>query len=253
MSWTVGEVARIAGVSIRTLHHYDTIGLLSPGERSPTGYRRYGQAELERLQQIMLYRTLGFPLEEIAKLLDEPGTDPVALLRRQHQLLVERLGRLNAMVAAVEKALEAHEMGIALTPEERFEVFGGQDPEQYAGEVEERWGQTDAYRESRRRTAGYDKARWQEIQQEQQDLEARLVAALRAGEPADGPVARALAEEHRAHISRWFYDCTYEIQLGLADMYLADPRFTAHYEEQAAGLAGYLNAAIHANAEHALG
>jgi DNA-binding transcriptional MerR regulator len=248
MSWTVGEVAGLAGVSVRTLHHYDTIGLLRPGDRSATGYRRYGAAELERLQQIMLYRSLGFPLEEIAKLLDEPGSDPVAQLRRQHQLLVERLGRLNAMVAAVEKALEARQMGIALTPEERFEVFGGRDPEEYAGEAEQRWGQTDAYRESRRRTAGYDKAQWQHVKAEQQALEARLVAALRAGEPADGPVAKGLAEEHRAYISRWFYDCTYDIQLGLADMYLADPRFTAHYEEQAAGLAGYLHAAIHANA-----
>jgi DNA-binding transcriptional MerR regulator len=252
MSWTVGEMAGIAGVSVRTLHHYDEIGLLWPDGRSAGGYRRYGEPELERLQQILFYRELGFPLEEIATLLDEPGTDPVAHLRRQHGLLLARRDRLTAMVDAVEKELEARQMGISLTPEERFEVFGEHDPEQYAAEAEERWGGTDPYRESQRRTAGYDKQQWLEIKAAQEDLNARLVAALRAGEPADGPVAMALAEEHRAQITRWYYECTYEIQLGLADMYLADPRFTAHYEEQAEGLARYLHTAITANALRAL-
>jgi MerR family transcriptional regulator, thiopeptide resistance regulator len=248
MGWTVGELAAVAGVSVRTLHHYDEIGLLRPDGRSGAGYRRYGEAQLDRLQQIRWYRELGFPLEEIATLLDEPGVDAVAHLRRQHQLLTERLARTAAMVAAVEKALEARQMGISLSPRERFEVFGDADPERYAEEAGQRWGETDAYRESQRRAGGYDKARWQEIQAAQADLVARLVAALTGGEPADGPVATALAEEHRAQISRWFYDCSYEMHVGLAEMYVNDPRFTAHYEEQAPGLARYLHDAIVANA-----
>ncbi len=253
MSWTVGELAELAGVSVRTLHHYDDIGLLRPSGRSATGYRRYGEAELERLQQILFYRELGFPLEEIAALLDEPGTDPVAHLRRQHGLLVARSERLAAMIGAVEKELEARQMGISLTPEERFEVFGAADPERYAQEAEQRWGESDPYRESQRRTASYDKAQWLEIRAAQEGLERRLVEALRAGEPADGELAMGLAEEHRAQLTRWFYDCSYEIQLGLADMYVTDPRFTAHYDEQADGLAAYLHTAITANALRAMG
>jgi len=247
MDWTVGELAAVAGVSVRTLHHYDEIGLLRPDGRSRAGYRHYGEAQLERLQQIRWYRELGFPLEEIATLLDEP-LDAVAHLRRQHRLLTERLARTAEMVAAVEKALEAQQMGISLSPQERFEVFGDADPEQYADEVRQRWGETDAYQESQRRTRGYDKAQWQEIQAAQADLVARLAAALASGEPADGPVATALAEEHRAQISRWFYDCSSEIHRGLAEMYVSDPRFTAHYEERAPGLAQYLHDAIVANA-----
>jgi MerR family transcriptional regulator, thiopeptide resistance regulator len=154
---SVGDTAALAGVTVRTLHHYDRIGLLSPSERTPAGYRRYAPSDLDRLHQVLVYRELGFPLEEIATLLDDPAADPVAHLRRQLALLRDRLDRTRAMVAAVEKEMEARTMGISLTPEERFEVFGDSDPSQYDAEVEERWGETDAYRESRRRTSSYTK------------------------------------------------------------------------------------------------
>src|SRR5689334_79414 len=134
----VGEVAALAGVTVRTLHHYDRLGLLSPTERTAAGYRRYTPADLDRLHRVLVYRELGFPLEEIATLLDDPGTDPRAHLRRQLALLRDRLERTQAMVAAVEKEMEAHTMGIQLTPEERFEVFGENDPAQYEAETEER-------------------------------------------------------------------------------------------------------------------
>src|SRR4051794_28705144 len=111
----VGEVAALAGVTVRTLHHYDRIGLLSPSGRTAAGYRRYAPADLDRLHQVLLYRELGFPLEEVATLLDDPSADPGAHLRRQHQLLLDRLERASAMVAAVEKEMEARAMGIALT------------------------------------------------------------------------------------------------------------------------------------------
>ena len=151
MAHPVGEVARLAGVTVRTLHHYDEIGLLSPSGRTHAGYRRYDDADLTRLQQILFYRELGFSLEEIAGILDDPAADATAHLRRQHELLTARISRLQEMAAAVELALEAEKMGVPLTPEERFEVFGDQDPQQYAEETKERWGGTDAYRESARR------------------------------------------------------------------------------------------------------
>ena len=148
MAYTVGRVAEIAGVTVRTLHHYDEIGLLTPGERSGAGARRYDDADLERLQQILLYRELGFTLDEIATILDDPDVEARAHLRRQHGLLQDRISRLQEMVAAVEYMLEAQKMGINLTPEEKFEVFGDFDPDAYTEEVEERWGNTDAYQES---------------------------------------------------------------------------------------------------------
>jgi DNA-binding transcriptional MerR regulator len=244
----VGEVAALAGVTVRTLHHYDRIGLLSPSERTPAGYRRYTPSDLDRLHQVLVYRELGFPLEQIATLLDDPAADPVAHLRRQLALLRDRLDRTRAMVAAVEKEMEARTMGISLTPEERFEVFGDHDPSQYDAEVEERWGETDAYRESRRRTSSYTKDDWLRIKEEGADVERRFAEALRSGVAADSEQAMDVAEEHRQHISRWFYDCPPEMHAGLGRMYVEDERFTAHYEEIAPGLAQYVSTAVQANA-----
>jgi DNA-binding transcriptional MerR regulator len=248
MSYTVGRVAEIAGVTVRTLHHYDEIGLLPPGDRTRAGYRRYLDADLERLQQILLYRELGFTLDEIATILDDPDVEARAHLRRQHGLLRDRIARLQEMVTAVEYMLEAQKVGINLTPEEKFEVFGDFDPDEYTEEVEERWGGTDAYAESTRRTSGYTKDDWLRIQTESGELMGRWISAFEAGTPAESQAAMDLAEEHRQQISKFFYQCTYEIHVGLAEMYLADPRFTAFYEKQRAGLTQYVHDSIMANA-----
>ncbi|SFL75993.1 MerR family transcriptional regulator [Geodermatophilus ruber] len=249
----VGEVASLAGVTVRTLHHYDRIGLLSPSGRTPAGYRRYSAADLERLHRVLLYRALGFPLEEVATLLDDPSADPAEHLRRQHRLLRDRLERTSAMVAAVEKEMEARAMGIDLTPEERFEVFGEQDPAQYEAEAEERWGDTDAWKESKRRTRGYSKEDWLRIKAEGEDVERRFVSALQAGAAADSEQAMDIAEAHRQQISRNFYDCPPEVHAGLGRMYVEDPRFTGHYERVAPGLAEYVSAAVQANAARRAG
>ncbi|MFD0785011.1 MerR family transcriptional regulator [Micromonospora azadirachtae] len=248
MAYTVGQVAKLAGVTVRTLHHYDEIGLLSPSGRSSTGYRRYDDADLERLQLVRHYRELGFPLEQIAGILDDPAADPAAHLRRQHELLTVRIKRLQEMVSAIEFALEARKLNIRLSPQERFEVFGDFDPEAHAEEAEQRWGGSEAYAESNRRVSRYGKDDWLQIRRENEDWARRIVAVLSSGAPADGPEAMALAEEHRQIIGRWFYECSYEIHTGLADMYLADERFTAHYENIAPGLTAYLAEAIHGNA-----
>ncbi|MEU3452835.1 MerR family transcriptional regulator [Micromonospora sp. NPDC006766] len=248
MAYTVGQVARAARVTVRTLHHYDEIGLLSPSGRTPAGYRRYSDADLERLQLIRAYRELGFPLEEIAEILDDPAADPVAHLRRQHELLTGRIGKLREMVAAIELAMEARRMNIGLTPQERFEVFGDFDPDAHAEEAERRWGGTEAYRQSAERVSRYSKEDWLRHKAQNEDWGRRLAELMASGAPADSPEAMALAEEHRQLISRWFYDCSYEFHTGLADMYIADPRFTGYYEKIRPGMATYLNEAIHANA-----
>ena len=248
MSLTIGAVARLAGVTVRTLHHYDEIGLLRPGSRSDAGYRRYDDDDLERLQRILFYRELGFGLDEIRDVMRDGHADATGHLRRQHAMLLDRIGRLRRMAAAVEKAMEATTMGINLTPEERLEVFGDFDPDAHAAEAEERWGQTDAYRESARRVARYTKEDWQRIKAQGQAAIEQVVAAMRAGKPADSAEAMAGAEAHRRQIDDAFYACSYEMHVGLAEMYLADPRFTATYEKIAPGLAQYLHDAIKANA-----
>ncbi|WP_060883793.1 MerR family transcriptional regulator [Streptomyces caniscabiei] len=248
MSHTVGQVAGFAGVTVRTLHHYEEIGLLVASERTHAGHRRYGDADLDRLQQILFYRELGFPLDEVATLLDDPDADPQAHLRRQHDLLTARIERLRKMAAAVEHAMEARKMGINLTPEERFEVFGDKDPEQYAEEAEQRWGGTEAYAESQRRTATYTKDDWKRMQDEVADWGTRYDALMAAGEEPTGEAAMAMAEEHRRHITTWFYDCPYEMHQGLGEMYVSDERFKAFYDSTRPGLAEHLRDAINANA-----
>ena len=245
---TVGTVARLAGVTVRTLHHYDEIGLLTPGGRSDAGYRRYDEADLERLQRILFYRELGFGLDDIRTVMTDGGADASAHLRRQHAMLRDRIRKLEEMAAAIEFAMEAQKVGIQLTPEERFEVFGDFDPDEHAAEVEERWGDTDAYRESQRRVSRYTKADWDRLKADAAAATNAMVNAMQAGKPADSVEAMDGAEAHRRHISDWFYDCTYEIHLGLAEMYLADPRFTATYDNIAPGLAQYVHDAISANA-----
>jgi DNA-binding transcriptional MerR regulator len=244
----VGEVAALAGVTVRTLHHYDRIGLLSPSGRTAAGYRQYAAADLDRLHQVLLYRELGFPLEEVATLLDDPSADPEAHLRRQHRLLRDRLERTSAMVEAVEKEMEARAMGIALTPEEKFELFGEGYSEDYEREAEDRWGDSEAWAQSQRRTSAYTKEDWVRIKEEAEDVERRFAEALRSDIPADSTPAMDLAEEHRQHISRWFYDCPPGMHAGLGRMYVEDERFTAHYEDITPGLAQYVSTAVQANA-----
>jgi DNA-binding transcriptional MerR regulator len=249
---TVGRLAQLSGVTVRTLHHYDQAGLLCPSGRSDSGYRLYGTDDVQRLQQILFYRELGFRLDDVGALLDDPAADPIDHLTRQHALLGERIARLEQMRAAVARNLEARQMGMNLTPDEMLEVFGEEYTDkhaEYAAEAEQRWGDTDAWEQSRRRTAGYDKQDWKNLMAEVDAVNRRLIAAMQAGLPADSAEAMDAAEAHRRHITHGFYDCTYEIHRGLADMYVQDPRFTEHYDDQAAGLARYVRDAIHANAD----
>src|SRR5688572_12885860 len=151
MELKVSDVAKLAGVSVRALHHYDEIGLLRPSGRSAAGYRLYSDDDLKKLQQILFFKELGFPLEEIRRIVGAPDFDVRAALLMQRRLLTEKSARLDALIRAVDAALDSLEGGTAMTKEEMFEVFGSDDPSQYEDEVKERWGETEAYRESKRR------------------------------------------------------------------------------------------------------
>lgn len=247
-SMQVGTVARLVGVSVRTLHHYDEIALVVPSGRTPKGYRTYSSADVERLHQVLTYRELGFALDVIAALLDDPSVDAMAHLRRQRELLNERIDHLHAMAAAVDKMMEAKKMGMQLTPEEQREIFGDNwTGEEYAEEAEQRWGETDEWKQSQERTASFTKDDWKAIKDEADLLEADLAAAMQRGVSPDSAEAGVLAERHRASIER-YYDCGYEMQVNLAEMYIADERFAKHYNEIAPGLAQYLRDVIVANA-----
>lgn len=247
--YRVGAVSRLAGVTVRTLHHYDQVGLVRPSGRTDSGYRLYEAADLTRLRDVLSYRELGFTLEQIARILDDPQGDTGSHLREQHRLVRQRIERLHDVLSHLEKLMEAEQMGINLTPEEQLEVFGENWlGEQYAAEAEQKWGDTEAWQQSRGRTAALSKDDWVEVKAETDALERELAEAMAGGVPAGDPRVMDLAERHRIGIER-FYDCSYAMHRGLGDMYLADPRFTKHYEDVAPGLAQYLRDAIHANAD----
>jgi DNA-binding transcriptional MerR regulator len=249
MSYSVGKVAQMAGVSVKTMHHYDEIGLLSATGRSGAGYRKYEDSDIERLQRILFYRELGFNLREIKTIVDDPDVDSTGHLKSQRRLLTERIERLRKMVAAIDNEMEADKMDIKLTPEERLEIFGDFLPEDYEEEAKQRWGNTDAYKESQRRVSEYTKDDWLAIKAEQEEVETNFAALFRSGAAPDSEGAMDTAEAHRNHITRWFYECGYEIHTGLGDMYVADERFRANYDKYAPGLSEFIKDAIHANAK----
>ena len=249
MSYTVGEVARIAHVSVRTLHHYDEIGLLEPSGRSDAGYRLYDDDDLQRLQQVLLFRELGFDLAHIEEIMDDPGFDRREALLGQRELLETRATQLLAMVGAVDQALRHEEKGTTMSTEDMFEVFGDFDPGEHEAEAEERWGDSDAYAESARRTSRYTKRDWQRYKDESDEISGAIAALMDEGVAADDPRAMDAVERARLQIDHWFYPCSRRMHAELGKMYVADPRFTATYEKIRPGMAQYTCDATAANAE----
>ena len=245
---TVGQVAALAGVTVRTLHHYDRVGLLVPSERSEQGYRLYNYGDLERLRQIRLLRELRFSLDAIGQMLDATAYDRRSALAGQRELLKERQERTEKIILGVDRALTAMEEEREMDKTEMFEGLEEFDHAQYQEEAEQRWGDTDAYKESMRRTRRYGRNDWARIKEEGEAVMASLADLLSEGAHAAGHAAMDLAEEHRCHIDRWFYPCSHGMHRALADMYTADPRFMQHFEKRAEGLAEFFQDAIKANA-----
>jgi MerR family transcriptional regulator, thiopeptide resistance regulator len=247
---TVSEVAALAGVSVRTLHHYDEVGLVRPAARSAAGYRLYEDRDLERLQLVLFYRELGFGLAEIRALLDRDGSDRGRALRQQRAQLQAEADRLTRMVAAVDRAIAAHERGEVMSDETMYEVFGAAQ-RAHQEEAERRWGDTPAFRESRRRTAGYSRDDWEELREESEAITSRIAAVFRSGAASDSAEAMDAVEAHRLQITERFYDCPHEMQVQLGEMYVQDARFRATYEAIEVGLAAWVRDAIRANAVRA--
>ncbi|KWX21214.1 transcriptional regulator [Mycolicibacterium wolinskyi] len=243
---TVGAVAALTGVSVRTLHHYDHIGLVVPSVRTAAGYRGYTDTDIERLHLVLVYRSVGLALDEIRTLLDDADADVLAHLQRQHSLLCERAEQLQQTIKAVEELMSAHNNGIQLSAEEQVEIFGSAVFDEHHEEAQERWGGTEEWRQSQIRTAEMSKQDWIEFKAENDALLQALADGKRAGMRPGSPEADALAARHRANVSR-FYDCTDDMHVCLAQMYLADERFTRYYDDVEPGLARFVHDIITAS------
>jgi len=245
---TVGEVAQRFGITVRTLHHYDDIGLLTPSRRSASGYRVYTSADLTRLSQVIVYRRLELSLDEIANLLEDG--DEVSHLIRQRERVMSRLDETKALVEAIDHALEKAMTNTPMTDDDMRELFGDSFDD-YQAEAEQKWGETEEWKESQRRAKSYGKQEWIQIKADGEAVEKALSDAFRAGLPADSEEAMDAAEQHRLHVNRWFYDCPPAFHRNLGDLYVSDPRYVANYDESFGlpGLAAYCREAIHANAD----
>lgn len=245
MAYTVKTVSEIAGISIRTLHHYDDIGLLRPAQRTASGYRLYTEEDLERLQQVLFFRELGFGLHEIKDIIDSPGFDRRQALLKHRQLLLERRERLTRLVQLVDRTLDAMEGGIKMDEKERFDGF---DQAQFEEEVRRRWGETKEYEESTRRARGYTKADWAAIQEDGHQI-LQQIASLMDRAPLDPEVQEWIGRHHK-QINDRFYTCSPEVYRGLGDLYVEDERFKAYFERIKPGMARFMRAAMHAYCDH---
>ena len=245
---TVGETARRVGVSIRTLHHWDEIGLVVPAARTWGGYRLYAREDIARLQRVLIYRELGFPLAEIRDLIDDPAVDEQAHLAEQRTLPAGRIARLQQMVCAVDTMMENHAMSTELTAEQKAAAFGSQWDDRYAAEAEERWGGTDDWVHAQRVKATMSPGDFAAARTEMEEIDEELARAMRDGIAPGSERANALAELHRERaIGRWF-PVTHAKHVLIARGYTDDPRFTAHDDAREPGLAAWLRAVIEANA-----
>ena len=235
--WSTAEVARIAGVSSRTLRHYDHVGLLRPAGTGPGGVRRYGRPELLRLQHVLLLRELGLGLDDIAAVLGGT-TDEVDALRRHHCRLVAEVDRLRRLADTVEKTIDEREGGRTMEAEELFDGFRN-DP--YAAEAREHWGEQAA--EVRRRAASWDGATAARVRDEGDAVHRALAEALRSGAAPGDPAVQQVVARHHRWVSR-FWEPDAEAYAGLGRLYVDDERFTATIDAHEPGLAAFLCAAM---------
>jgi DNA-binding transcriptional MerR regulator len=247
--YSVGQVAKMAGVSVRTLHHYDQIGLLEPSARTEAGYRLYVTPELLRLQQLLFFKELDMPLDEVRQILDDPGFNPVAALEQHRQLLQRRVERLARLLETIDRTIDRlTEEDMTLTDEDLYEGFTTEQIERYKRQAREMYDPA-LVEESERRVKRMSRAQWQAVGTEGEAVTTAL-AALADREPGDAEV-QALVARHHAWIEN-FYPCSAEVYRGLAQGYVEHPEFRAFYEKVRPGLAAFLSAAMVHYAGHVL-
>lgn len=247
MEYTVQKLGRLAGVSTRTLRYYDEIGLLKPARTSSSGYRIYGQAEVDRLQQILFYRELGVGLDHIKDIITSPAFNGAQALREHREQLLDKRQRLDALIANVEKTIALTEGRTAMTDKEKFEGFKqkliDENEEKYGKEIREKYGE-DTVNKSYRKLKNMTQDEHEAITRLAQEVQDTLAAAFQTGDPA-GELAQKAAELHKRWISFYWEEYTKEAHAGVAQMYVDDERFKAYYDEKTPGTAEFLRDAIH--------
>lgn len=239
MRMHIREFAELTGVSVRTLHYYDEIGLLKPAfvdERN--GYRDYDEKSLERMIEILFYRELDFPLKSILGILSSPEYDKAAAIRKQKELLMLKKERLERLITALDKAEKGE------TP---MNAFNNNEYEaarrQYADEAKQKWGGTEAFRESEQKTANYSAEKWGEVNTGLNAVLAEF-AAIKDSVTPGSETAQSLVRKLQTYITDNFYTCTPEILRGLGQMYVADERFRANIDKNGIGTAEFISEAI---------
>ena len=242
--YQINEVSKLTGVSIRMLHHYDKIGLLSPSKRTHSNYRMYNNDDISRLYQILLFKELEFPLQEIKQILDDKDFDRREALKVQRNLIFEKKKRLERILESIDDTIE--NLGGNVMSKSNFKAFDYEEvkkhQEKYKEETEKRYGNSDVYKESQEKTSKYSKNDWENIMGEASVIYEEL-AKLMDKEPSDEKV-QELIEKWRNHISTNFYNCTVEIFRGLALMYVGDERFTKNIDKYGEGLSQFMSDAM---------
>ncbi len=249
MEYTVQKLARLAGVSPRTLRFYDQSGLLRPARINSSGYRIYGPAEVSRLQQILCYRELGMGLEEIGKTLTSKDFDELTALAAHLRALEERQAQTARLIETVKKTIEEKKGGAPMTDKEKFEGFKAklieENEAKYGKEVREKYGE-DTVNASNARMMNLSQEEYDRMQALAGEIGTRLEAAVKNGEDPAGEVGKEIAELHKKWLGYTWGQYSPEAHRGLGDMYVADERFTAYYDKNQPGCAAFLRDAIHA-------
>lgn len=240
VAYTVKDVSSLAGISVRTLHYYDTLGLVCPVRANISGYRLYGDADLEKLQQVLFFRELGFSLTDIKSIINQRDFNTKQALLAHKQQLQTRQKRLERLVQTIDHTIAAMERGAQMS---KKEMFAGFDPSLYEKEAKQRWGHTQEWAQSQQRTSKYTKEDWQAIREQSTQI-GQEIAALMSHPPADALVQSWIGKHHQL-INERFYNCSISLYRCLGDMYVQDERFTAYYEKIKPGLALFMQAAIH--------
>ena len=240
MRFSISEMAKLSGVSVRTLHYYDEIGLLKPSEVVlDTGYRYYDELTMERLQQILFYRELDFPLKEIVKIMNASEYNKEDALKRQRELLKLKRKRLDKLIGLLDVNLKGDNT-MSFDEFDMSEIE--QEKEKYAKEVESKWGSTDAYSQSKEKTARYQKEDWAAVMGKSDEI--MKLFANHLGEDPKSEEVQNLVGQWQQFITEFYYDCTMEILAGLGKMYVADERFTANIDKFGEGTALLMSEAI---------
>jgi DNA-binding transcriptional MerR regulator len=253
--FTVKQVAKLSGVTVRTLHHYDQVGLLKPAQVGENGYRYYGREELLRLQQILFHRELELPLEAIAEVLDQPGFDRLEALRRHRKTLSQKAVRYRQLIRTLDKTLAALEGDGKMKDEDLYKGFEPEKQAQYEAELIDRLGEgaRASIEASKRAMKSWSKADWDRWKGEYAEVEAGVAKALAGGLPADSDEVLALMRRHHAWVAvSWNRTPSREAYVGLGQLYTDHPDFRDRYEAIQSGLAEYLAGAMRSFAEREL-